>query len=204
MPCKNKATRCRLQKLQKINKQKKKGDIEDNYGKLLSHPSYSQTPEPFLLHVAIFNEPDTLGEQAPDRLGVPASDEDDSDSGVEILDSGSDADIYEESELEKFSRILFTAQKRATELEAASGKKRRTHTGCSQSTVFRRKHLRDRLASQGYLPVHEFLKQVQSRKSVEELTHIRKKKLGAVTYIDLHKCITVETSPCFRKGGIFT
>ena len=36
MPRKNKATKCRLQKLQKINKQKKKGDIENNYGKLSS------------------------------------------------------------------------------------------------------------------------------------------------------------------------
>ena len=61
--------------------------------------------------MAVLNEPDTL-----DTNDVPTmpndNDTDSEGSIVEILNSGSDMDICVESELTKFSRMLFDAQKR--------------------------------------------------------------------------------------------
>jgi hypothetical protein len=75
----------------------------------VNHSSQSQTPEPFLSQTAVLDEPDTLGVPV-----TPNEDHLDSEGSiVENLDGGSDVDIYEESELEKFSRILFDTQKRA-------------------------------------------------------------------------------------------
>jgi hypothetical protein len=174
MPRKSRATRARLQNLSKRKKKDKKKDINDNYGKSFSHPSHSQTSETLLPQTAVFVEPDALDTLDPlDVPGdtMPKEDDDDEGSCVEILDGGSDAvDICEESELAKFSRILFTAQKRATEAETARGKKRKTYTGHSQKTAYRRKRYRDHLATQGYLPVQEFMKLMESRKTAQERT----------------------------------
>jgi hypothetical protein len=57
-------------------------------------------------------EPDTLDTGdipiVPNEDGPEGSDSSDS-SDVEIFDDGSDTDIHEETELEKFSKMLFTA-----------------------------------------------------------------------------------------------
>jgi hypothetical protein len=62
---------------------------------------------------------------------VPNEDNDSKGSNVEIFDSGSDVDIYEEAELMKFSRMLLNAQKKAQAEEKAKGNKRKTYNGCS-------------------------------------------------------------------------
>lgn len=127
--------------------------------------------------MAVFDEPDALDTlDSVDAFDVPSGtmpykdDDDDEGSCVEILDSGSDVDICEESELAKFSRILFTAQKRAMEAEAARGTKRKTHTGRSRTTAYRRKRYRSHLAAQGQLSVPEFMKLMESRKAAQERT----------------------------------
>jgi hypothetical protein len=57
-------------------------------------------------------EPDTLDTGdipiVPNEDGPKGSDSSDS-SDVELFDDGSDTDIHEETELEKFSKMLFTA-----------------------------------------------------------------------------------------------
>jgi hypothetical protein len=95
------------------------------------------------------------------------------DSDVEILDEGSNVDIYEESELMKFSRMLCDAQKRAlAEEKKAKGIKRKTYDGNSQATMYRRKRYQSDLAAQGYLLVPEFMKLIDTRKEKDKLTEL--------------------------------
>jgi hypothetical protein len=95
------------------------------------------------------------------------------DSDVEILDEGSNVDIYEESELMKFSRMLCDAQKRAlAEEKKAKGIKRKTYDGNLQATVYRRKRYRSNLAAQGYLLVPEFMKLIDTREEKDKLTEL--------------------------------
>jgi hypothetical protein len=107
----------------------------------------------------------------PDALDTIMPNEDDNesdDSSLEILDSGSDTDICEESELAKFSKMLSDAQKKALAKEKAQGKKRKRYTGHSRTTAYRRKVCRNKLAAQGFLSVTRFW--AMSQKSAEELT----------------------------------
>ena len=90
---------------------------------------------------------------------------------MEILDTASDADICEESELTKFNKMLCDAQKSALAKQKERGSKRKTHNGCSRSTAYRRKRYRDDLAAKGYLPVHEFMGcMMKPQKNADELT----------------------------------
>ena len=57
--------------------------------------------------MAVLNEPDTLDAGHNDENDDDS--EDSEGSNVEILDGGSDVDIYEETELMKFSRMLRNA-----------------------------------------------------------------------------------------------
>ncbi len=95
--------------------------------------------------MAVLNKPNMLD-----------TDKDGNDSdgfSVETLDSGSDTDIYEETELEKFSRILCDAQKKALAEEKAKGNKWKTYHGHLQTTVHHWKHHWNDLAAKRYLPV---------------------------------------------------
>jgi hypothetical protein len=101
---------------------------------------------------------------------MPNEDDNASDGSiVEILDGGSDTDICEESELVKFSRMLCDAQRKALTKEKTSGNKRKTYDGRSRTTAYRRKLFKQKLAAQGYLPIHEFM-QLKSQKNAEKLT----------------------------------
>jgi hypothetical protein len=165
MPCRSHATRSRLENLKKI----KKHDDNDNnnYGKLSSFSHPIQSSETLLPQTAVLDEPDKLDMDDD----VPTLPNDDSDgSSVEILDSGSDTDICEESELTKFSQMLHNAQKKALAEEKAMGNKRKAYTGHSRATAYRQKRQRSNLANQGYLSVHEFMRQMESRKNKEKLT----------------------------------
>jgi hypothetical protein len=95
---------------------------------------------------------------------------DSDDSVVEILDAGSDTEIYEETELIKFSRMLSDAQKRAQAEEKAKGKKRKTYDGSSRATAYRRKQRRRALVAWGQLSVPDFMKWRETKKTKEELT----------------------------------
>lgn len=97
-------------------------------------------------------------------------DEDSEGSSVEILDGGSSADIYKETELTKFSKMLFDAQKRALAEEKAKSNKRKTYNGHSRTTAHRRKRYQSDLAARGFLPVHEFMKRVEAQKNKEGLS----------------------------------
>jgi hypothetical protein len=119
--------------------------------------------------MAVLDEPDTL--DTDDVPTVPNEDDDGSKgSNVEILDGGSDADIYEGTELIKFSRMLCDAQKKALAEEKVKGNKRTTYNGHSRTTAHRWKRYRSDLAAQGYLPVHEFMKRMEAQKKKDELT----------------------------------
>jgi hypothetical protein len=135
----------------------------------VSHPSQSQTSETIFPKTDVLDEPDTL--DTDDVPTLPNEDEDDSEgSDVEILDGGSDIDICEETELEKFSRMLHEAQKKALAKEKAKGNKRKTYSGHSRTTRHRQKCFQIDLAAQGYLPVHDFMKRMEAQKKKEELT----------------------------------
>jgi hypothetical protein len=71
-------------------------------------------------------------------------------------------EIVEESELEKFSNFLKEAQKAALELEKAKGKCRRTYTGRSRTTRYRRKTKGANLKAQGILGVFEYMDHIKS------------------------------------------
>ena len=108
MPCKQHATKSQLQNLQKI----KKKIFEENYYKFWFVIPWIQIFEPLLPQMAVFDEPNMM--DADNIPTVPNEVNSDSeDSIVEILDAGSDVNIYEETEIENFSRMLFDAQKRA-------------------------------------------------------------------------------------------
>ena len=96
--------------------------------------------ETLLLQVAVLDEPDTL--DTNDVSTMPNDNDTDSKGSiVEILNSGSDMDICVESELTKFSRMLFDAQKKAMKEKAARGKKCRTYTRHSGIIEYRWKHV---------------------------------------------------------------
>jgi len=139
---------------------------------LIGCPSRSQTSETLLPQTAVLDEPDTL--DTFDLPIVPNEDNSDSDSSVEILDGGSDVDIDDETELTTFSKMLCDAQKKALAVEKAMGNKRKTHNGHSRTTAYRRKRHRSDLATQGYLPVHEFMKRMEEQKKEEKLTASQK------------------------------
>ena len=173
MPRKRHATRSRIQNL---NKKKKENNQTNIYSEYISHPSgpsQSQTSETILPFAApVLNEPDSADtlDLDDDVPTVPNTDSDDSeDSGIEILDDGSDTDIHEETELAKFSRMLCEAQKRAQDEERAKGIMWKTYNGKSRTTEYRRKRIRNNLAAQGFLPIHEFTKRM-AQKNTKELT----------------------------------
>jgi hypothetical protein len=164
MPQKRCATKARLQNLHKIKNNKEK----PNYGKspLVTPPEARFGT--LLLQTAVLDEPDT-----PDTDNVPTVPNEDNDSegsDVEIFNGGSDVDIYEETELMKFSRMLSDAQKKAQAEEKAKGNKWKTYNGCSQTTAHRRKRYWGNLAASGYLPVYEFMKQMEAQKTKDKLT----------------------------------
>jgi hypothetical protein len=107
MPRRRLATRSRLQNLSKRKKKNKK-EI-DKYGKSIGHPSLSQTSEILLPQMAVLNEPDTADADDVPNEGDASDNSNSEGSSVEILDGGSDADIHEETELMKFSRMLCDA-----------------------------------------------------------------------------------------------
>ena len=107
--------------------------------------------------MAVFDESDIM--DANNIPTVPNGDNSDSeDSMVKILDASSDVDIYEETELIKFSRMLFDAQKRALEEEKAKGKKQKTYNGSSWATAYCRKWHHKDLVAWGQLSVLNFMK----------------------------------------------
>jgi hypothetical protein len=121
---------------------KRKSNI---YSKFISHPfsQNSKTLLPFAVAahesdlsfaVAVFDEPDTLDR---DDAMLNNNKNDSNGSSIEILDGGSDTNIYKESKLAKFSRMLSDTQKRAREKEKAQGKKWKTYNGHSQTTAYR-------------------------------------------------------------------
>jgi hypothetical protein len=192
MPVKKRAARANIRNLSKA---KRKNNI---YGKFISHPS-SQTSEtllPFAVAVhepdlpfaaAVLDEPDTL-----DRDDAMLNDNGDDSEGssIEILDGGSDTDIYEESELAKFSRMLSDAQKRAREKEKAQGKKRKTYNGHSRTTAYRQKRVQKNHAAKGFLPLRDFMKLMESKKNADkQVVHCGK----FVTNLPLHKDLMVES-----------
>ncbi|KAI0281130.1 hypothetical protein BGY98DRAFT_1095071 [Russula aff. rugulosa BPL654] len=89
-------------------------------------------------------------------------------SSIEILDGGSDTDIYEESELAKFGRMLSDAQKRAREKEKAQGKKWKTYNGHSRTTAYHRKRVQKNHAAKGFLPLRNFMKLMKSKKNADK------------------------------------
>ena len=144
------ATRARIQNITQARKKKKIQIWQVCY-----YPSPSQTSEPLLPQTAVFDEPTTLDtDDVPNILNkVPNEDLDDSEgSCVKILDGGSDADICEETELMRFSKMLRDTQERALVEEKAKQKKQKTYDGSSQSTAYRQKRHQKKLAAQGYLP----------------------------------------------------
>jgi hypothetical protein len=112
--------------------------------------------------MAVLDEPNTL--DSFDLPTVPNEDDLDSDSSVEILDGGSDTDIDDKAELTTFSKMLCDAQKKALADEKAMGNKRKTYNGHSRTTAYRWKRHRRDLATQGYLPIHEFMKRMEEKK----------------------------------------
>jgi len=127
---------------------------------------FSKPEKTLLLQTAVFDEPDALD---TDAVPTIPSDSDSKDSSVEILDGGSDVDICEETELVRFSRILHDAQKKA-QAENAKRNKRKTYSGHSWTTAYCQKRSRNDLAAKGYLSVHAFMKKMESKKNMEELT----------------------------------
>jgi hypothetical protein len=127
-------------------------------------PSRSQTPEPLLPQT---DEPDALD---PDNLPTINFNDSDDSSTVEIIDSGSDTDICEEIELMKFSRIFCDVQKNALAEEKAKGNKQKSYQGLSRTTTYHRNNHRRDLAAQNYLPVHEYMEQMEAQKNEEKLT----------------------------------
>jgi len=165
MPCKRRARRACLQNLQKANAKKNKDILINDYGKLLITPSQSQTSEALLPQTAVL---DTLDAgNIPTMPNESDVDVDSEGSSVEILDSGSDADICEEAELTKFSRMLCDAQKIALAEEKAKGKKRKSYIGHSRATEYHWKRVQKDLAAQGYLPLHEVWKRVASKQNTK-------------------------------------
>jgi hypothetical protein len=135
-----------LQNLSKIQKRNNKNNISHKSGKSFSHPSHSQKSKTLLLQVAVLNEPNTL--DTDDVPTMPNDNNTDSEGSiVEILDSGSDVNIYEESELTKFSRMLFDAQKEAMKEKAARGKKWRIYTRHSRTTEHCQKRIQTKHAN---------------------------------------------------------
>ena len=61
------------------------------------------------------------------------------ESSLEVFDSGSNTNICEESELTKFSKMLFDAQKKALAEEKVRGKKQKNYTGHSRAMVYHQK-----------------------------------------------------------------
>jgi hypothetical protein len=118
-------------------KSKKKRLKKKIFGKSISHPSQIQTAETLLPQTAVLNEPDTL-----DTVDVPTimSDSDSEESCVEIIDGGSDADIYKETALTRFSRILHDAQKKAQVEDVVKGNKWKTFNGNLRSNIYYWKH----------------------------------------------------------------
>ena len=112
--------------------------------------------------MAVLNELDML-----DPNNAP--NEDSEGSNVEIVDSGSNVEICEETELMKFSRILHDAQQAALAVERAKRIKNKTYTGVLQTTAWHRKHHQGDLAAQGFLAVHEFMKMTNEPKEKKEL-----------------------------------
>lgn len=131
------------------------------------NPSSNQTSETILPQTEVLDEPDTL--DADNVPTLPNEDDSSDSSDVEILDGGSDVDIREETDLEKFSRMLHEAQKKASAKEKVKGNKQKMFSGHSRTTRYRQKRFRDNLATQGYLPVYEFMKQMAQKKE-EKLT----------------------------------
>ena len=82
--------------------------------------------------MAVLDEPDML-----DPKNAPNEDfEGSKGSNVEIVDSGSDVEICEETELMKFSRILCDAQQAALAAEREKGIKKKTYKGVLQTIVW--------------------------------------------------------------------
>ena len=96
----------------------------------VSHPFQHQTSETTLPQTEILDEPNIL--DTDDVPTLSNENEDDSEGfDVEILDSGSDVDIFEESQLKRFSRMLYKAQKKALAKEKAKGNKWKSYSGHS-------------------------------------------------------------------------
>ena len=107
--------------------------------------------------MAVLDELDMLDAGHDDENDNDSEDSEDfKGSDVEILDGGSDVDIYKETELMKFSRMLRNAQKKAMEEEKAKGNKRKTYSGHSRSTEYRWKCHQSNLYAQGYRSVPAF------------------------------------------------
>lgn len=150
----------------------------------VSQPRVPSVPQNYLLTVHDIVDPesdnlesDTLDADddhiptTPNEVQGSDNESESSSSCVEILDGGGmtgidmgrDIRVREETKLTKFSRTLCELQKKALEEEKAKGNKRKTYTGRSHRTASRQKRFQSNLAAQGYLPVHEFMKQMDLR-----------------------------------------
>jgi hypothetical protein len=80
--------------------------------------------------MADVDEPDepNISDQC-DISTIPNEDDSEGSEGssMEIIDGGSDAEICEETELQRFSRILCEVQRKAQAQEKAKGNKRKTY-----------------------------------------------------------------------------
>ena len=82
---------------------------------------------------------------------------DDTDSNSLSSEDEDHDEIVELSELEKFSATLKEAQRVALEVQRAKTTTRGPYTGGSRTTQYRKKKLRDKLTSNGYLGLREFM-----------------------------------------------
>ena len=107
---------------------------------------------------------------------VPSVDEASSGSESDSLEDedseclGTFEEIAKQSELNKFSAILKEAQWVALATEHAKPS-RRPYMGHSQLTQQHRKKLRTRLASQGFLPIDQFLKWAEAKRQTARSVH---------------------------------
>jgi hypothetical protein len=207
MPRKRRATKARILNLAKARKRR-----EIYFGKSRFRNPSRQSPELLLPQTAVVDEPDTLDQNdvptipnevdfvpfmesersesersESERSNDPSAEsESESDgSSVEIVDNASDAEICEETELEKFSRFLHDAQQAALANEKANGNKRKNYKGDSRTTLYRRKRFRNDLAAKGFLPVHEFMKRMAEKKKINLSLRSQRKALTTMR----HQCL---------------
>lgn len=93
---------------------------------------------------------------------LPNEDSEDSENScVEIFNGGHDINIYKETELIKFSKILFEAQKKALKEEKVKKNKWKAYSEQIQQTTYCQKCCCHDLATKGYLSIYKFKKHIK-------------------------------------------